>query len=109
MKDTLIINAADIYGLDHTIVKGDADALSDIRSENHRHFVRCHPSQFYAARSETQIPEHQETRSSPAQRRWAACEMPDGSSQTSQMRFCAAFRICDRSSAPFGSNLAKLI
>ena len=56
VKDTLIINAADIYGLDQTIVKGEADALSDVRSENHCHFVRCHPSQFYVARSDTQIP-----------------------------------------------------
>ena len=44
-----------------------------------------------------------------AHRKSAAWETPDGSSQTSQMRFCAALRICDRSSFPFGSNLMRLI
>jgi hypothetical protein len=39
---TLIINASDIYGLDYPIVRGEADPFSDARSENRRHFVRCH-------------------------------------------------------------------
>ena len=56
MKDTLIINAVNVYGLGHSAGIGEADAFANVGSENRCHFLRGHASQFYAAGSETQIP-----------------------------------------------------
>jgi hypothetical protein len=41
VKDALLVHAPDIHGLDHTIVKGEADAFSDVRSELEQVFRRA--------------------------------------------------------------------